>query len=219
MTDFYTLLDEYMGDEFSLADIRAVVRRCWFYDFDGYPLRLWQGKGKLFTSDANEWLGTITSGGADLHETTSTNDGRDGSSANVTNKLRVIDLPGQPAFQTYNALKQDQWRVTGRQVTQYLALFNANEGLRPSTPIVFFKRYTMRNTKFSESIDLTASGAVVKKYYISVVCKDGNFGRSDVPGGTYADATQKERARQLGVAVDKGSEFLLKLANRTYQVP
>lgn len=219
MSEFFDYIDEALGDADALTDIRVIVRRCWYYEFDGYPVRLWQGKGKLFTSDGSQWLGTIDANDRDYHETPSIQDGRDGSSATYNLKLTLVDLPGQTAFQTYDALKAEQWRVSERKVTCYLAAIKDDEGLRPSIPITFFKELTMMAPKFSEVIEAEGGGKLVRRYSISVAAKDANFGRSSVPGGTYADTVQKERARQLGVAVDKGAEYLGLLANRTYQLP
>lgn len=222
MTDFYTVLDEYLGEQDDMTDIRAVVRRCWFYDFDGYPVRVWQGKGKLFTlnssSETNEWLGTIDANGNDYHKTPSVKDGRDGSSARVNFTLKLIDFPGKPAKEVYEAIRNDQWRINGRKLTCYLAIFKEGEGLRPQTPIIYFKEFTMMNSKFSEKIENNGQ-SLVKKYTASVVCKDANFGRSEIPNGTYANAIQQERARQLGVDVDLGCQYVASLANRTYVIP
>lgn len=219
MSDFYTLLDEYIGSQDDVMDIRAVVRRCWFYNFDGEPVRLWQGQGRLFTTDGNEWLGTVDAEGNDHHKTPAMQDGRDGSSPLYNMSIPIVDLPGQSAYEIYQELKADQWRVTGRTLTCYLAIFNQDEGLRPQTPLAFFKDFTMFSPLFSEKVEMNSSGVLVKKYTASVTAKDNNFGRSNTPRGTYADTIQKERARQLGVALDRGSEFLGLLANRTYQVP
>lgn len=219
MSEFYDLLDEYMGDEDALTDIRVVVRRCWFYDFIGAPTRMWQGQGKLFTSDGSEWLGTVDANGNDIHKTPSLQDGRDGTSANYKFSMPIIDLPGEPAMELYDQLKSEQWRVNNRNIICYLVLFKEGEALRPTTPIVFFKELLMLTPLFSEKIDTDANGTFVKKYMASINAKDNNFGRSNVPGGTYADAIQKERAKQQGVALDRGSEFLGLLANRTYQIP
>jgi hypothetical protein len=219
MSEFYDLLNNQFGDDDDLNDIRVTVRRCWFYDFNGYPVRIWQGKGKLFTSDGNEWLGSIDANNVDHHRVPSITDGRDGSSATYTFSLDIVDLPGQTIQQTYDAIRAEQWRTNGRKLTCYLvAWIDAIEGLRPSTPIVHFKDLTMMNTKFSEKLE-TQGGIIVKKYVPSVICKDGNFGRSNIPGGTYADAIQRQRASELGVSVDKGCEFLAILANRTFQLP
>lgn len=219
MSEFYDFIDQRLGDSDAIDDIILTVRRCWKYDFDGYPVYLWQGNGKLFTSDGQEWLGSIDGNGTNYHKTPALQDGRDGSSATYTTTLNLIDLPGQPAFETYNALKADQWRVSGRKLTCYLIIFDEKEGLRPQTPIVFFKELIMMAPKFSEKIDSGSDGRLIKRYSTSVTCKDGNFGRTNTPNGTYADTVQKERARQLGVALDRGCEFVALLANRTYQIP
>lgn len=218
MSEFYDLIDEYLGDSDSIADIDAVVRRLWFYDFDGQPVRLWQGKGKLFTTDENEWLGTIDANDMDHHVTPSIQDGRDGSSATYNFSLTIPDLPGQEPYALYNALKEDQGLVSGRALTCYLAVFKAGEALRPTTPISFFKELTMFAPKFSERVEII-NESVRRIYVVSVTAKDGNFGRSETPNGTYADTIQKRRAAAHGVALDRGSEFLAALANRTYQIP
>lgn len=218
MSKFYDLLDQQFGEDNDINDIRVVVRRCWFYDFKDYPVRLWQGKGKLFTSDGNEWLGTIDNNNVDHHKVPPISDGRDGSSATYQFTLSLVDIPGYPIQQVYDDIKSEQWRAAGRTLTCYMAAFEPDEGLRPETPIVFFKEFTMMNTKFSEKLE-SDNGILTKRYIPTVVCKDGNFGRSNIPNGTYSDSIQRFRAKQLGVDVDKGCEYLALLANRTYQIP
>ena len=218
MSEFYDLIEEYLGDETdALTDIRVAVRRLWFYDFDGYPLRIWQGKGRLFTEDGHSWLGTIDANNRDWHETPAMTDGRDGSSPTYSLGLTVPDLGN--AAELYEAMKADQWRVAKRNVTCYLAVFKDGEALRPGTPVAFFKELRMFAPKFSESLVMDGSGQLVRKYKVTLTAKDGNFGRSNVPNGTYADTVQKRRAAELGVALDRGSEFLAMLANKTMQIP
>lgn len=219
MSDFYDLIDEWLGESGSLADIQPMVRRAWFYDFADDPLRVWQGKGKLFTSDGNEWLGTMSQDGGDLHRTPSLQDGRDGTSPMYNFTLIVPDLPGQPAYELYDELKADQSKVKGRSLTCYLVAFLEREGLRPSTPISFFKELTMFSVKFAESLSRAPDGSLIKQYTATVIAKDGNFGRSEIPNGSYADTIQKRRAAEHGVAVDKGAEYIAALANRTYTIP
>lgn len=218
MSDFYSVLDGQFGDDDDLNDVRVVVRRCWFYDFDGYPVRIWQGKGRLFTTDGNQWLGSIDANDFDHHLVPSITDGRDGSSPTYNFSLNLIDTPDATIQQLYEALKNEQWRASKRTLTCYLVVFELDEGLRPQTPIVFFKELTMMSARFSEKIE-NDNGKLVKKYVPTIVCKDGNFGRSNTPLGTYADSIQQKRASDLGVSVDKGCEYLAALANRTYQWP
>lgn len=219
MTDFWTTVDEFYGDDDAIDDIRVTVRRLWFYDFNGAPVRMWEGQGKLFTSDGNEWLGTLTQDGTNLHTTPTLQDGRDGTSATYEFTLTIPDLPGEPARQTYDQLKEDQWRVNGRSLWCYLAVFKTDEGLRPSTPIIAFKELTMFSTRFNEKLDSPDGKRLERTYEISVVCKDANYGRSNKPNGTYADTMQKRRAAELGVENDRGCEFLAGLASRTYTLP
>lgn len=218
MTDFHTLLDEYVGAADSIADISATVRRLWFYDFEGYPLRLWQGKGKLYTQDGNEWLGTIDANNNDHHATPAIQDGRDGSSASYEMSLTIPSIPGQSDFELYNALKAEQGLVAKRKLTSYLAIFKVDEALRPETPIVFYKELTMFSPKFSEKTEF--DGGMVKRIYkVSIIAKDDNYGRSSIPNGTYTDTVQKRRAEELGVTGDRGCEYVATLANRTVQIP
>lgn len=219
MSEFYDLLDEYLGDQDDITDIRVVVRRLWFYDFLDNPVRVWQGKGKLFTTGDVEWLGSIDASNTDHHKTPSIQDGRDGSSPVYTTSLTIPDLPGQNPGQLYEELKAEQSLVFGRKLTCYLAIFKQDEFLRVSTPITFFKELNMLSPKFSESLQPDGAGKYTRQYTVTINSKDGNFGRSTVPNRTYADAQQKERARQLGISVDKGSEYLAILANRTFQIP
>lgn len=219
MTEFDELLEEYLGDGDALSDIRVIVRRLWFYDFDGYPIRLWQGQGRLFTSDDTQWLGTIDGSGRDYHQVPRLQDGRDGSSPAYQFGVTLIDVPGQSSFELYEALKAEQSLAVGRSLTCYLAIFKEGEALRPTTPIAFFKELTMLAPRFSESIQRRDDGVLARRYVVSVLAKDGNTGRSSVPNGTYADAIQKQRASERGVSLDRGSEYLAALANRTYQIP
>ena len=219
MSEFYDVLEEYLGEDDALTDIRAVVQRLWFYDFVGTPLRLWSGKGRLFTTDGNEWLGTVDGNDNDHHSTPVIQDGRDGTSATYTFGLTIPEIPGESQFELYEALKADQALVAGRPLTCYLAVFQMNEGLRPLTPIIFYKQLKMIEPRFSEMVDTDDNMTLVRKYKVSVTAKDGNIGRSNRPAGTYADTMQKRRAAEMGVALDRGCEFLAALANRTYQVP
>lgn len=219
MSAFFDLIDEYLGDDDALTDIRTSVRRCWFYDFAGYPIRMWQGQGKLFTSDGNEWLGSIDANGTDYHKTPAIQDGRDGSSASYSLSMTLVDIPGQSKLELYNQLKADQAIVFGRTATCYLVAFKEGEALRPQTPIVFFKQLIMRSPKFAETVSINSDGTMVRNYTVTVAAKDANFGRSDMPNGSYADTIQKQRAKELGVENDRGAEYLALLANRTYQTP
>ena len=221
MSAFYGQIDEILGAADDVTDIVATVRKCWFYDFAVEPVRLWDGQGTFTDADGNEWLGTVDANGGNMHRTPSLQDGRDGTSASYTFTFNIPTIPGQEdeILALYNGLKSEQANVFGRTLTCYLVLFIQGEGLRPGTPLSFYKEMTMFSPKFSETIERSASGAVVKTYSLSITAKDNNHGRSETPDRTYADTMQKRRAAQLGVSIDRGSEYLALLANRTYQVP
>jgi hypothetical protein len=203
----------------SVADIRATVRKCWLYDFRDDPVRLWDGQGVFIDSEGHEWLGTIDANGGNMHSTPSLQDGRDGTSASYTFEITLPNAEDVDVLALYNGLKAEQAQVSGRTLTCYLALFLDGEGLRPGSPLSFYKQLVMQAPKFSESIARDNAGRVIKQYRCSVVARDSNSGRSMVPGRTYADTMQKRHAAELGVSVDRGAEYLALLANRTYQIP
>lgn len=219
MSQFYDMIDEILGAADDVTDIVAMVRKCWHYDFKDDPIRLWDGQGSFIDSDGHEWLGTITADGGNVHKTPALQDGRDGTSASYTFSLNIPSIPGSDTLALYEEMKAEQAKVFGRKLTCYLVLFIPGEGLRPNTPISFYKELTMFSPKFSEQIERTASGAIVKTYTAAITAKDNNHGRSETPDRTYADTMQKRRAAQLGVSVDRGAEYLGLLANRTYQIP
>ncbi len=219
MSAFYDQIDDILGAADDVTDIVATVRKCWLYDFAGDPVRLWDGQGPFTDSQGNEWLGTINPSGGNIHKSPSLQDGRDGSSASYNFSLSIPAIPGEDTLALYEALKADQSKVFGRKLTCYLAIFLEGEGLRPGTPLSFYKEMVMFSPKFSEGIERSAAGIVTKTYTVSITAKDNNHGRSETPDRTYADTMQKRRAAQLGVAVDRGAEFLALLANRTYQIP
>lgn len=219
MSAFYDMIDEILGDAEDVTDIVASVRKCWHYDFQDNPTPLWDGQGNFVDSNGNEWLGTMNADGGNLHKTPSLQDGRDGTAASYNFSLNIPRMPGQETLELYDELKADQSEVFGRLLTCYLVLFVEGEGLRPGTPLSFYKEMTMFSPKFSETIERDSAGRVIKNYNASITAKDNNHGRSETPGRTYADTMQKRRAQLLGVSVDRGAEYLAMLANRTYQVP
>lgn len=219
MSAFYDMIDEVVGSAESVADIQATVRKCWLYDFKDGPVRLWDGQGVFTDIDGHEWLGTVDANGANMHKSPGLQDGRDGTSAAYTFELTIPNAEGVDPLALYNELKADQSQVSGRTLTCYLVLFLEGEGLRPGSPLSFYKQLVMQAPKFSESIVRDGAGRVTKQYRCSVVARDSNSGRSAVPGRTYADTMQKRRAAELGVSVDRGAEYLALLANRTYQIP
>lgn len=218
MSDFDTYIDSVLGDSASTDDITMIVRRLWLFDFLDDPLRIWDGKGLLHTVDGNEWLGTIDQANNNHHESPRIQDGRDGSSPTYTFGLTIPDLPGENKQELYDAIKAQQSKSAGRNITCYIAAFELDEGLRPQTPIVFYRQFTMFAPKFSERIEADDNGVLIKNYKVSITAKDANFGRSEVPGGTYSDTVQKRRATELGESTDRGCEFVALLANKTYTI-
>jgi len=210
---FYDELELLLGQGDALVDIRAAVRKLWFYDFDGSPTRLWDGKGLLFTVDGNEWHGTINQNDVNHHVTPAIQDGRDGSSATYSMSLTGLDSV------TYEAIKADRSKAKGRKIKVYVAVFKEGEALRPQTSLAFFKEMIILDVKFSEDAQFDTSGTLMRSYKAIVSAKDNNFGRANRPEGTYTDAIQQERARQLGVTGDLGCSHVAELANRSYQVP
>lgn len=220
MSAFYDQIDEILGAAGDVTDIVATARKCWFYDFLDDPVRLWDGQGNFIDSDGNEWLGTVDANGGNLHKTPSLQDGRDGTSASYNFSFNIPTMPNaDETLELYNGLKSEQGKAFGRLLTCYIVLFIEGEGLRPGTPLSFYKQMTMMSPRFFEPIERSADNSVIKRYTVSITAKDNNHGRAETPDRTYADTMQKRRASELGVSIDKGAEFLALLANRTYQLP
>lgn len=215
MSTFTDKLEAALGGADDVFDIRAVVRRCWFYDFVGYPIRLWQGQGKLFTEEGNKWLGTVDSSGMDRHKVPGIRDSRDGTSPQYQFSFGYMDAA------MHAAIKADAYRTRGRTITAYLAIFDwPSEGLRPGTPLEFLARFEMQSPVLEEQLERDdKTGRMVKRYRASVVATDQNAGRSRAPRGTYTSTGQRERARLLGVNNDAGCDFVAGLSNRTYTLP
>jgi len=212
VTAFDDAIDEYVGRE-GVSDIRAIVRPCYFFDFEGYPTYLWRGQGRLHTSDGNVWLGTIDAAGRDHLTAPGFNDGRDGTSALLQFGMPYIDQP------TYLALRNERDRVHGRKITRYMAVFQPGEGLRPDTPIDYDAHFYMQGTQFKENVSL-AGLTMVRQFPITVTAKNGNAGRSQARRGTYTPTGQRERALEMyGIANDKGCDFIPELANKTFTRP
>jgi hypothetical protein len=214
LSAFADKLTEYLGGADDVFDIRAVVRRCWFYDIIGYPTRLWSGQGRMFAEDGNTYLGTVDAAGVDRHSVPSLTDGRDGTSPE--NQFSF----GYSSEAMHAALKADAFRVRGRTITCYLAIFEVSEGLRPATPLEYLASFEMQSPFFEEVLGMDAkTGRLVKNYKATVIATGPNAGRSRAPRGTYTSTSQRERARLLGVENDAGCDFVAGLANRTYLVP
>lgn len=99
------------------------------------------------------------------------------------------------------------------------ALIGAVEKLTSSQNGAAAAAQNMASANDNVSRALGVADAHVIAYTVSITAKDSNHGRSETPDRTYADTMQKRRAIELGVSVDRGAEYLVTLANRTYQVP
>ncbi|WP_226782757.1 hypothetical protein [Oceaniglobus trochenteri] len=224
MSAFSDFILEQTGTASDAFDIKVVVRRCFFYDFDGYPLRLWDGQGVLTTTmgvggavetpagtlASNEWIGTIDGDGTNRHQSPAVSDQRDGISPRLEFTIPFIDAA------TYAALKADQDRARGRSITVYRAAFRPGEGIAPQTPIAFSYRLSMKGVSFSRMVS-GEPGDERLVYSATVLARGAGEGRSLSPRGTYTDTSQRERARLLGVASDSGCSFVAANAQRTYR--
>ena len=112
---FAGALEAITGTAADAYDIRAGVRRCFFYDFAGYPVRLWDGHGVL-VAGGHEWLGTFDAMDQNRHQAPSVRDPRDGTSPRYEFSLPYIDRT------TFLALKADQALAAGRDLTCYHVL-------------------------------------------------------------------------------------------------
>ena len=203
-------LEAITGTAADAYDIRAAVRRCYFYDFDGYAVRLWDGHGVLYAG-GYEWLGTLDAMDQNRHVTPTIRDARDGTSPRYEFSLPYLDET------TFRALKVDQSRAAGRDLTCYHVLCKVEDGLRPTTELRFAYRLAMKGVQFSEQWD----GELADKTLVrtaTVIAKSLEYGRSRVPAGTMTDTAQNDRARVLGLASDSGCSFVAANSVRTYTI-
>lgn len=208
---FNTKLLAALGDATDAFDIRATVRRCWFFDFNGYPVRVWHGQGVLTTPDGNEWKGTIDGNGRNHLQVPEVQDSRTGESPKYTFSLSWLDAT------TWAALKADQDLAKGRAITCYQALIEVGEGLKPATALRHAYELTMQGVEFSDTFE-HAGGSVVRNRKAAIFARSLETGRSHTYAGTWTDTAQRERARILGVAADSGCSYVAGLANRTYVI-
>lgn len=210
MTMFAEFILDATGSATDAFDIRAVTRRLFFYDFDGYPIRLWDGVGKLYAG-GQEWLGTIDANGTNRHSAPLVRDPRDGASPAYTFSLPYVDKV------TFDALKADQQLAKGRNLTCWYCGFLTGEGLRPSPELKFNYRLTIRSTDFAQRVEF--DGLETRAVYsASVQCRSLEAGRSRLPSGVYGSSAQAERARLLGLASDSGCDFVAANSRRTYVI-
>lgn len=207
---FDSVLADLLGGASDSHDIRATVRRCWFFDFDGYPVRLWDGQGAL-VAGGYSWIGTRDAAGNNRLAVDALLDGRDGASPRYTIGLPYIDAD------TYAALKADQALAKGRRVTCQRVIVLDGEGLRPATPLKFSHRLTMQEVEFSTGWEGRPANPA-KVYGAAVICRADDAGRTRAPGGTWSATSQVERARLLGLPSDSGCSFVATNANRTYRI-
>jgi len=200
-----------MGTAADAWDIRAGVRRCYFYDFVGQPVRLWDGQG-ILVANGLEWIGTIDALGNNRHRAPSVKDPRDGSSPRYDFAFPYLDAT------TYAALRGSQDLAIGRDLICYHVLCKAGEALIPTTALWFNYRLAMRGVEFRQEMQ-GERGERRRVYAMSVIAKPLEYGRMRVPGGTMTDTAQRERARQLGVSVDNGCIFVAQNSRRTYTFP
>lgn len=207
---FETELLSALGSGTDAHDIRAVTRRCFFYDFAGDPVRLWHGCGKLYAG-GYEWLGTIDANGTDHHQVPAMQDSRDGASPRYEFSLPYLDE------MSFLELKADQAKAKGRNLLIYRVICLPGEGMRPLTALRFSRRLIMQGVQFSETLEGEAPN-ITRRYSASVLAASLEYGRTRVPNGTFTDTAQRERARLLGVASDSGCAFVAANSRRTYVV-
>lgn len=191
-------------------DIKAMVRRCFLYDFVGNPVRLWDGQGVLIAGGF-EWLGTYDANGRNHHTAPAVRDDRDGTSPRYEFGIPYLDKP------TFDGLKLDQALAKGRDLICYHALFQFGEGLLPSTPLRFNYRLAMRGVKFTERVEGELGAEQIIRA-AAVTAKSLEYGRSRVPSGTMTDTAQRDRARVLGLVSDSGCSFVAANSRKTFTV-
>lgn len=207
MSSFAELIDQAVTGD---GDIVAAVRRAYFYDFDGYPTRLWNGIGVL-VAGGQEWIGTLGPDGTDYHVVPDVTDPRDGSNPEYQFGLPYIDRV------TFDNLRADKALARGRTLTCFRAIILPGEGLRPATALRFAWSMVMTDTRFGKRRDGTP-GESAEVYSASVIARSSELGRSRRPGGTYTYTAQQERARLLGAEPDSFCVFVASNSVRTLTI-
>lgn len=184
-----------------------VCRRLLEFDFDFGPLRLWEGNGKLITSDGKEWIG-FYHGDQSYLAVPVLSDGRDGSSPLLSFEFGYLDGT------TYNALKDIPTRVKGRALTIWRCYMEIREGLRPVTPPGYPVRMTMVSTSFTDQLDQDEVGYVRRKS-CGVTARPVDENRTYAPNASVTDADQNRRSAKLGIVPDKYARFVPLQQNKT----
>ena len=191
------------------GDIHATVRRCFFFDFDGFPIRLWHGQGKLITNDGQEWMGFLNSEGVSVLGIPNLSSVRDGSSPEYRFTLPFI------TEEHHTALKADQGLIKNRDLKIYRTIIKDKEGLRPSTDLKFVMGLKMKGAEFSETVEIN-NGSILKIFSASLLCKNSEEGRSKMSNSIYSDQSQRNFAAERGIPSDSGCAFITKNSRRTY---
>lgn len=199
-----------IGGADDVFDIRASVRRCFFFDFDGAPTRLWEGMGVLH-ADGHDWIGTIDANGTNHLSAPAVRDTRDGTSPQYQFSIPRLDA------EDITALKLDRAKAAGRSLTCYHVLIKEREGMRPSEALRFSYRLTMQDVRFSQSVGGTAASPQ-SVHKATVMARSGEVGRSRIPHGTLTDTSQQERARLAGFASDSFCSFVAGNSQRTITI-
>jgi hypothetical protein len=205
MSAFFDALDAAMTDRSEI-----VCRRLLEFDFDMGPLRLWEGNGKLITSDGKEWIG-FYHGDQSFLSVPVLSDGRDGSSPLLSFELGFLDDA------TYSALKDVPTRVKGRALNIWRVYMETSEGLRPVTPPGYPVRLTMVSTSFTDHLDQDEVGYVRRKS-CGVTARPVDENRTYAPNGSVTDADQNRRSARLGVVPDRYARFVPLQQNKTHTI-
>jgi hypothetical protein len=217
-----------VGSQSDSFDISASVRTCYFYDFDGYPTRIWDGQGVLTTTTSHggtftgtdvtlapdEWLGTVTASGGNLHQSPELRDPRDSNSPEYTFGMLIFNKDMR------DSIKADTSLAEGRSLSIYDAIMLSGEGLRPQTAIQLYTKLTIQSIRFLDEPIQTQDGSNPSIIYrAQAICRDAGKERSRAGMGTYTDVSQRERARLLGLPSDSGCSYVSANARRVIQFP
>ncbi len=193
------------------AGTEIMTRRAWFFDFLGYPFRIWEGNGKCFAA-GQEWQGAIK-GEQNYFQAPRLSDGRSGESPLYEFRLGYITKEG------YDLLKNDDTVVKDRLIYWYRFYFKAGEYLRPLTAPLLVTTVMMKSRSFKETkVFDPASESIVSNYSVGVRARDGNEGQSEAPYAFVTDTDQNARSAALGVSPDRYARFVPLQINRTIAV-
>lgn len=161
------------------------------FEFKSATVRLWGGKGNLYTPDGEVWTGWVGKNDQAFISVPKTIDVRTGDSPTKTIEL------GYLTKELYEKLREDEEEeVTNRDLTIY-KIYLEHGSTRTIIPPGDPQTFKMTGRSFREKRSILKTGQISEQYTASVNYKNVNAGRSKTFSGSMSSAGQKARSSIL----------------------